>query len=61
MLNNNIPFEIVAEEESEDNDYEEKNEESENLGFLRDEEGMEDLYFDEMNDFWDEMDEDEEN
>ena len=59
MLNNNIPFEVVAEEESEDVDYEEKIEESDDLGFLQDEEDMDDLDFDEMNDVWDEMDEDE--
>ena len=57
MLNNNIPFEIVSEEEFEDEDSEEKNEEDENLGFLQDEEDMDDLDFDEMNDVWDEMDE----
>ena len=58
MLNNNISFEVVAEEESEDVDYEEKIEEDEDLGFLQDEEDMDDLNFDEMNDVWDEMDED---
>ena len=52
MLNNNIPFEVVAEEESEDVDYED-------LGFLQDEDDIDDLEFDEMNDIWDEMDEDE--
>ena len=59
MLNNNIPFEIISEEEFEDEGSEEKNEEDENLGFLQDEEDMDDLDFDEMNDVWDEMDEDE--
>ena len=58
MLNNNIPFEIIV-EESEDGDSEEEIEEDENLGFLQDEEDMDDLDFDEMNDVWDEMDEDE--
>lgn len=58
ILKNNIQFEIVAEEEFEDEDSEEKNEEDEDLGFLQDEEDMDDLEFDEMNDIWDEMDED---
>lgn len=58
MLNNNIPFEIVAEEEFEDEESE-KIENNEDLGFLQDEEGMDDLDFDEMNDVWDEIDEDE--
>ena len=59
ILNNNIPFDIVSEEESEDEDSEEKIEEESNLGFLQDEEDMDDLDFDEMNDVWDEIDEDE--
>ena len=58
MLNNNIPFEIVAEEEFEDEECE-KIDNNEDLGFLQDEEDMDDLDFDEMNDIWDEMDEDE--
>ena len=58
MLNNNIPFEIIV-EESEYENSEEEIEEGENLGFLQDEEDMDDLDFDEMNDVWDEMDEDE--
>ena len=57
MLNNNIPFEIVAEEESEDDGSEEKIEENEDLGILQDEEYIDDLDFDEMNDIWDQMDE----
>ena len=59
MLNNNIPFEIVSEEELEDEGTEEKNEEDEDLGFLQGEEDMDDLNFDEMNDVWDEIDDDE--
>ena len=46
MLNNNIPLEIVSEEEYEGEDSEEKNEED-----------VDDQDFDEMNDVWDEMDE----
>ena len=57
MLNNNIPLEIVSEEEYEGEDSEEKNEEDENLGLLQDEEDVDDQDFDEMNDVWDEMDE----
>ena len=33
---------------------------NEDLGFLQDEEDMDDLDFDEMNDVWDEIDEDNE-
>ena len=57
MLNNNILFEIVFEEEFGDEDSVEKIEEDKDLGFLQDEEDMDDLDFDEMNDIWDEMDE----
>ena len=59
MLNNNIRFEIVAEEEFENEDSEEKIEDDEDLCFLQDEDDIDDLEFDEMNDIWDEMDEDE--
>ena len=58
MLNNNIPFDIVVDEESEDEEAKKEPKEDDDLGFLQDEDDMDDLDFDEMNDVWDEMDED---
>ena len=60
MLNNNIPFEIVVEEESEDEEVKKEANKDDDLGFLQYEEDMDDLDFDEMNDVWDEMDEEDE-
>ena len=57
MLNNNIPFDIVVEEESEDEEVKKEPKEDDDLGFLQDKQDMDDLDFDEMNDVWDEIDE----
>ena len=60
MLNNNIPFEIAVEEESEYEEVKKEANEDDDLCFLQYEEDMDDLDFDEMNDVWDEMDEEDE-
>ena len=61
MLNNGIPFAIEVEDDSDNNNNEiEDVNTDEELGFLQDEDDMDDLDFDEMNDIWDEMDEDNE-
>ena len=61
MLNNGIPFEIEVEEDSDKNNNKTEDVKTdEDLGFLQDEEDVDDLDFDEMNDVWDEIDEDNE-
>lgn len=56
MIEKGIPFEIIADEE----DSLPEVDCSDDLGFLQDEEDIDDLEFDEMNDIWEELDEEDE-
>jgi len=59
MISKGISFEIMSEETTEDANAKinEEIEQQEELGFLQNDEDIDDLDFDEMNDIWDEMDE----